>query len=261
MTAAAAAPSAGPRILVLGGSTEGFAAAEALANLGYDVVSSFAGRTRRRRHAAGAERIGGFGGVDGLAAYLAVEDVALVVDALHPFAATMKANAAAACAEVGAPLIHIDRPQWAQDPRDDWRLAPDVATAAAMTPATGGVCFLTIGRQQIDCFEKRTDLDLLIRVIDPPERPFRHPRASFLCARGPFRLDAERALFEERGITCLVTKNSGSAAAEAKLMVARELGLPVVIVDRPPPPGGQAFASVEEAVAAAAALLGDETAW
>lgn len=247
--------SSGPRVLVLGGSTEGFAAAEALVARGYDVVTSFAGRTKRRRDPLGASRVGGFGGVDGLAAYLAVEDIALVVDATHPFASRMKSHASAACAELGTPLIHIDRPQWTRQPGDDWRIVPDPAAAAELAPASEGVCFVTLGRQHVHHFEKRHDLDLLFRVIDPPEQPCRHPRADFIFDRGPFSLEAERVLFEERRVTCLVTKNSGSSAAEAKLAVARERGVPVIIVDRPRPVDGQVFSSVEEAVAAAADML------
>lgn len=243
------------RILVLGGSTEGFAAAEALVADGFHVISSFAGRTATRRRAAGEERVGGFGGVTGLAAFLAVEDIALVVDALHPFAERMKANAGAACADVGVPLIHIERPQWTQEPGDDWRSARDEAEAATLIPSIVGVCFVTIGRQRMHLFERRTDLDLLFRVIDPPDRPLKHPRAQVLCERGPFTLESERALFDERGITCLVTKNSGSPAAEAKILVARERGIPVVMVDRPPSPGGRSFTSVAAAVAAVPDVL------
>jgi precorrin-6A/cobalt-precorrin-6A reductase len=244
-----------PRILVLGGSAEGFAAADALTALGYEVVTSFAGRTNQRRAPAGLARVGGFGGAEGLAVYLAVEDIALVVDATHPFASRIKAHAAAACADVGATLIQVERPAWAPEPGDDWRLAPDVATAATIVPTTDGPCFVTVGRQGLKPFEARTDLELLIRVIDPPETPYAHPRAEFLCDRGPFSLEAERALFERRRIGCVVAKNSGGAAAQAKLIVAREKGVPVVMVERPAPVPGVSYPTVEEAVAAAAAML------
>ncbi|MFC7052912.1 cobalt-precorrin-6A reductase [Hansschlegelia quercus] len=246
-----------PRILVLGGSTEGFAAAEALTAAGYEVISSFAGRTKTRRSAVGEERVGSFGGAKGLGAYLAVENIAAVVDALHPFASKMKANAGIACADTGTPIVHIDRPQWRREPGDDWRIVSDVAAAAAATPATAGVCLLTIGRQHIKAFEKRKDLELLIRVIDPPERPFRHKRATFLAQRGPFALEAERALFAERNVTCLVAKNSGSHAAEAKLIVARERGIPVVIVDRPVAPDSPTVADVDLAVAEVGRMLAE----
>jgi precorrin-6A/cobalt-precorrin-6A reductase len=249
-----------PRILVLGGSTEGFAAAEALSAAGYEVISSFAGRTRTRRSAVGEERVGGFGGAKGLGAYLAVEDIAAVVDALHPFASKMKGNAGAACADTGTPIVHIDRSQWRREPGDDWRIVSDVEAAAAATPATDGVCLLTIGRQHIKAFEKRKDLELLIRVIDPPEKPFRHKRATFLAQRGPFALEAERALFEAHNVTCLVAKNSGSHAAEAKLIVARERGIPVVLVDRPVAPQGPTVADVEQAVAEVRRLLAEAAA-
>lgn len=242
-------PRAAPRVLVLGGSSDGFTAAEALVARGYEVVTSFAGRTETRRAPVGFARVGGFGGVAGLAAYLAVEDIALVVDATHPFAQNIKANAAAAGRETGVPVVHVVRAPWTPQPGDDWRRAPDLATAAAVTPRTAGLCFLTIGRMKIARFAARTDLSFLIRTVDPPSPPFEHPRTLLINDRGPFPLDAERALFAEHAVGCLVTANSGGHAAAAKLTVARENGLPVVIVDRPPVPDGLIVATVDEAVA------------
>ncbi|WP_103119976.1 cobalt-precorrin-6A reductase [Methylopila sp. Yamaguchi] len=247
---------AGPRVLVLGGSSEGFAAAERFSALGCDVTTSFAGRTGVRRQPIGAARVGGFGGAEGLAAYLEAERLALVVDATHPFAARMKANAAAACAATGTPLIHVERPPWRPQAGDDWRMAADVTAAAALAPVTRGPCFVTVGRQEIAPFAARRDLTLLLRVIDPPDAPFDHPAATFLCDRGPFALEAERRLFATRGIASVVSKNSGGAAAAAKLVVARELGLPVVMVERPPRPEGVTTGSVAEAARVAAEMLG-----
>lgn len=238
------------RVLILGGSSEGFEMAERLVARGLDVVTSFAGRTEERREPAGRSRVGGFGGVEGLARYLELEVVAVVVDALHPFAARMKANAAAACAARNIPLVRLERPMWRAGPDDDWRVVPDMEAAARIAPATEGVCFLTIGRQELAPFAARRDLRLLVRVIDLPETPFHHPDATFMRDRGPFDLAAERCLFAEWHVGCLVTKNSGAAASEAKLQVARERGLPVVMVERPQPPDGLAVTGVDAVVQA-----------
>ena len=242
-------------VLILGGSAEGFEIAELLAGRGFDVVTSFAGRTAERREPAGRSRVGGFGGVEGLRSYLETERIAAVVDALHPFAARMKANADAACATSGVPLLRLERPRWVPQKGDDWRPACDMDEAARITPATGGVCLLTIGRQEIAPFAARSDLRLLIRVIDLPTEPFEHQAARFIRDRGPFDLDAERRLFADNDVRCLVTKNSGASASSAKLQVARELGLPVVMVERPAAPAGgpSSAAAVAEAVSAALA--------
>ncbi|MGA0531437.1 cobalt-precorrin-6A reductase [Hansschlegelia sp. KR7-227] len=250
----------GPRVLVLGGSTEGFDAADALVAAGYEVVTSFAGRTATRRTPAGFARVGGFGGASGMAVYLTIEDIAVVVDATHPFANKIKTNAEIACREAGTPLIHIERPPWTPQPGDDWRVVPNLRAAAEAIPGGERPCFLTIGRQEIRHFAGRTDIELVIRTIDPPETPFDHPRASFIFDRGPFEIEAERALFAERRFGSLVTKNSGSDAAAAKLTVARDLGIPVVMVERARRPEGVAVASVDEAAAAVAALLGSAAA-
>ncbi|WP_245479567.1 cobalt-precorrin-6A reductase [Hansschlegelia zhihuaiae] len=248
-------------MLILGGSSDGFAAAEAFLAAGCEVITSFAGRTETRRAPVGFARVGGFGGVSGLAAYLAVEDIALVVDATHPFAAIITRNAAAACAEVGAPLIHVVRPPWTPEPGDDWRVAADLDSAARMVPVTDGPCFLTVGRMKIGPFATRRDVRFLIRTVDPPSPPFDHPDTLLINDRGPFSLDAERALFDEHRIGCLVTANSGGGAAAAKLVAARERGVPVVVVDRPPPPQGRVVATVPEAVAAAEEMIGLSMAW
>lgn len=235
-------------MLILGGSAEGFEIAERLVARGLDVVTSFAGRTEERREPAGRSRVGGFGGAGGLARYLEEEAVSVVVDALHPFAARMKANAAAACGARNVPLVRLERPMWRAGPGDDWRIVVDMEAAARIAPATEGVCFLTIGRQELGPFAARRDLRLLVRVIELPEAPFDHPDATFLRDRGPFDLAAERRLFAEWSVGCLVTKNSGAAASEAKLQVAREMGLPVVMVERPRPPGGSAVVGVDAVV-------------
>ena len=246
-----------PRVLILGGSSDGFEAAELFVKQGYDVVTSFAGRTETRRTPAGRARVGGFGGVTGLAAYLAVEDVSLVVDATHPFASRMKENAAKACREVDARLIHVLRAPWRPRDGDDWRFAPDIEAAAALTPRTQGPCFLTVGRMKLAAFAKRRDLSFVIRTVEPPEPPFDHPNSVIFNDRGPFSLINERALFEEHGFGCVVTANSGGGAASPKLDIAREKALPVVLVDRPAPPTGHVVESVAEALEDARKLIGD----
>lgn len=246
-----------PRVLILGGSSDGFHAAELFVGRGYDVMTSFAGRTETRRAPAGLARVGGFGGITGLAAYVAVENFALVVDATHPFASRMKQNAAQACREAGAHLVHVVRAPWRPEAGDDWRLAPDVEKAAALTPRTAGPCFLTVGRMKMAPFAKRRDLTFVVRTVERAEPDFDHPRATFITDRGPFSLEGERALFDQHGFGCVVTANSGGGAASAKLQVARERGVPVVVVDRPPPPPGVVVESPAEALDAALKLIGD----
>ncbi|MFD1333413.1 cobalt-precorrin-6A reductase [Methylopila musalis] len=236
-----------PAALVLGGSSEGFAVAALLHAHGFDVTTSFAGRTERRRAPQGRVRVGGFGGVEGLAVHLAAERPLCVIDATHPFAARMKANAAEACRRTATPLIHVERPAWTPQPGDDWRPAADVAEAAALIPATEGPCLITVGRQELGPFAARRDVSLLLRMIDPLETPFPHPSATVILDRGPFDLDAERRLFDAHGVASVVAKNSGGAAARAKLDAARERGLPVVMIERPPLTLGCAAPSPEAA--------------
>lgn len=246
-----------PRVLVLGGSADGFAVAEAFAGAGYEVVTSFAGATETRRAPVGLFRVGGFGGIAGLAAYLAVENIDLLVDATHPYAKQIKTHATAAAREVGTPLIHLVRAAWEAQPGDDWRFAPDLETAAEITPITYGPCFLTVGRTKMAPFAARKDLRFLIRTVDPPSLPFDHPCSLIIHGRGPFTLDDERALFDKHGVGALVTANSGGAAAAAKLQVARENGVPVVLVERPPLPDGLVVRTAAEALSAGRDMVGE----
>jgi precorrin-6A/cobalt-precorrin-6A reductase len=223
-------------VLLLGGTGEARELAGALAGEpGISVVSSLAGRVADPALPAGRVRIGGFGGAAGLADWLAEHRVDAVVDATHPFAATMTRHAADAAAAGGVPLVHLRRPGWTAGPADRWIRVPDLAAAAGALAALGERVLLTIGRQGVAAFADVADRWFLIRAIDPPDGP-RPPRHELLLARGPFGLAAERALLADRRIDVLVTKDSGGDATAAKLTAARERGLPVVVVDRPAPP-------------------------
>ena len=237
------------RLLILGGSSEGFALAEELAGEpGLETITSFAGRTKTRRTAPGSFRVGGFGGPEGLADYLAAKNIDALIDATHPFADRIKANAGLAAARTHTPLLHILRPAWQPVPGDDWREAADMEAAARMVPEDAGLVLLTVGRTELAPFAARPAIRFLARIIDPPEDRAALANMELLLDRGPFALEDERALFRERQIGCLVSKNSGGEAAAAKLTAARELGLPVIMVARPAPPPGAKVGSVAEAL-------------
>ncbi|MFD7586905.1 cobalt-precorrin-6A reductase [Kitasatospora sp. NPDC059811] len=225
-------------VLILGGTTEGRALAAALVELpSLRVTSSLAGRVAQPRLPAGEVRIGGFGGPDGLADWLRGERVDAVIDATHPFAAGMSRNAALAAAAADVPLLALRRPGWAPVPGDRWHHAPSLAAAAELLPGLGRRVFLTTGRQGIATFAHLDHLHFLARSVDPPEPPL-PSTLEVLLDRGPFTLDGERALLREHRIDVVVTKDSGGAATAPKLTAARELGLPVVVVERPPLPDG-----------------------
>jgi precorrin-6A/cobalt-precorrin-6A reductase len=236
-------------VLVLGGTSEARALARQLdGRPAVRVVSSLAGRVSRPALPAGEVRVGGFGGADGLAAWAGAEGVGAVVDATHPFAQTISANAAAACARAGLPLLRLARPAWTARPGDDWRPADSLQEAAALLPGLGSRVFLTTGRQGLSVFAPIEELWFLIRCVDPPSGAM-PARREVLLARGPYERAAERALMQRFGVDVLVTKNSGGPLTEGKLDAARDLGLPVVMVARPAPvPGVASVADVGGAV-------------
>lgn len=235
------------RLLLLGGTAEARELAARLASEpGLSVVSSLAGRVRDPTLPAGEVRVGGFGGVAGLAGWLQDERVGLVVDATHPYAATMQANAAAACGRLGLPRLRLARPGWRERDGDRWRWVGSLDEAAAALPSLGSRVFLTTGRQGLASFAGLERLWFLIRCVDPPSGPL-PPRWEVLLARGPYDREQERALMERFAVEVLVTKDSGGTLTAGKLAAARDLGLPVVVVRRPPPPPGPSVTTVEEA--------------
>ena len=233
-------------VLILGGTAEARALAAALVDAGAHVVSSLAGRVRDPALPPGEVRIGGFGGIDGLVAWITEHDAAAVVDATHPFASTMTAHAVSASASVGVPLVVLRRPGWPPDP--EWMWADSLPAAAALLPSLGKRVFLTTGRTSLAAFAD-LDLEFLVRCVDPPSGPMPR-RVHVLLSRGPFTVDRERSLMREHGVDVLVTKDSGGPLTSAKLAAAREEGVTVLVVRRPPLPAGvEAVDTVEAALA------------
>jgi precorrin-6A/cobalt-precorrin-6A reductase len=243
------------RVLVLGGTAEGRRLAGELAGAGLEVVSSLAGRLRAPALPPGEVRVGGFGGPDELARWLRAEGVAAVVDATHPFAARITANAALAAEAAGVPLLVVRRPGWTAEAGDRWVRVRTLRAAAESLAGLGGRVLLTTGRQGLAAFAGCGEW-FLVRVVEPPEGPL-PARSLVVTARGPFALADELALLREHAIDVVVTKDSGGDATSAKLEAARRLGLPVVVVDRPPlPPGVAAVPTVDAAVRWAAVTAG-----
>jgi precorrin-6A/cobalt-precorrin-6A reductase len=219
-------------VLLLGGTGEARELAALLdGRAGLRVISSLAGRVADPALPAGEVRIGGFGGVAGLASWLHDHQVSAVVDATHPFAETISANAVAACATAGTPLLSLVREPWTAGPGDQWHEVSSLPAAAGLLAALGSRVFLTTGRQGLATFADLDEPWFLIRCVDPPAGPL-PARHQVILARGPYDAAAERDLMREHRIDVLVTKNSGGPLTAGKLAAARELGIAVVMVSR-----------------------------
>ncbi|QHO78027.1 cobalt-precorrin-6A reductase [Bradyrhizobium sp. CCBAU 051011] len=232
--------------LILGGTSDANLLADAVARAGCDAIYSYGGRTRAPVNQPLPTRIGGFGGVNGLAEFIRREEITHLVDATHPFAAEMSRNAVAACEMTGTPLIALERAPWAKGTGDTWIEAADISSATAALPNNRARVFLAIGRQHIAPFSARPQHAYTLRFVDPPDGPLPFPDVDVIVSRGPFTLAGELEMMRARGIEWVVARNSGGAGARAKIDAARELGLPVVMLKRPELPDRPRVESVAE---------------
>jgi precorrin-6A/cobalt-precorrin-6A reductase len=240
-----------PHLLILGGTGEGAAlaaAVEAQFGAALRITTSLAGRTPSPSPLPCRLRIGGFGGAAAMAAYLVVERVRLVVDATHPFAVRISAEAAKACRAAAVPLLTIDRPPWRRHRDDRWIEVGDLSVAAMALSDLGRRVFLTVGGRGLKAFAGLAQHHFLLRLVAAPAAPPPLPSYALLLARGPFTLADERRILAEHAIEVLVAKASGGSATEAKLVAARERRLPVVMVRRPEKPAGERVDGIAEAI-------------
>ncbi|WP_060493410.1 cobalt-precorrin-6A reductase [Pseudomonas sp. NBRC 111140] len=233
------------RILLLGGVTEALAIAR---RLGPQHVYSLAGIGRVPQDLQCQVRVGGFGGAEGLANYLREAGITLLVDATHPYAAQISRNAASAARSAGVTCWALRRPAWQAQAGDDWREVEDWAgLSEALKPFRRPL--FTLGREPLQHLgEIPPEQFWTLRALEACPG---NERCEVIGARGPFHIEDERALFLRRSIDVLISKNSGSVATEPKLEVARELGVPVLVLKRPALPDvDRAFESPSDLAAA-----------
>ena len=235
------------KILILGGTADARELAGRLTALGHDVTTSLAGRTRQPAMPAGQLRVGKFGGIPGLMGYLRAAGIQRLVDATHPYAGLISVNAVAAAQATGVPLVRYMRPAWEEPPGASWVHVPTIAAAAAALPPNAHA-LITTGHEGLEHFVERDDCRLAARLIEPPAIDM--GQVTWLQDAPPYSIESERSLFDRYGFTHLVTKNSGGGATRAKLDVARERGVTVVMVARPVYGPAREVGTVEDAVAA-----------
>ncbi|MER2534632.1 MAG: cobalt-precorrin-6A reductase [Rhizobiaceae bacterium] len=240
------------KILILGGTTEARRLAALLAQWrGRDIVLSLAGRTENPVAQPVPVRIGGFGGAEGLATYLESEGIALLVDATHPYAARISANAAQAARLAGVPMLALRRPGWVPVEGDRWTDVADVADAVRALGAASRRVFLALGRNEVKGFEAARQHAYVVRSVDPIRPPLGLPDVTYLIGRGPFAEAGELDLLRREKIEAIVCKNSGGTATYGKLAAARRLGIPVFMLKRPALPDVPGAETVEVVAAMA----------
>ena len=233
-------------LLILGGSGEGRALSKALS--GRDAILSLAGATRMPLAQGVPVVSGGFGGENGFRAFVGERGITAVLDATHPFAHRITARSARVCAELGIPYLQLSRPPWVPEAGDNWIDIDQEEEAAALIPDRATV-FLGTGRGTLERFANLQGRQVICRQIDPPTGPFPFEGGSFLIGRPPFSIEDEERLFRDLGVDVLIVKNAGGEPSRTKLVAARHLGIPVIMIRRPPQGNWDCVHTVEEALA------------
>jgi precorrin-6A/cobalt-precorrin-6A reductase len=231
------------KILILGGTAEARVIASLLIKDGHDVTTSLAGVTSKPLLPEGKLRVGGFGGAEGLRAYVSQEKIEVLLDATHPFAAIISANAFASVENSKTMLLRFERPAWQPINGDNWISVANLADAAAQLPPHAKV-FLTTGRKELSPFLRRQDITGVIRTVEPPADKL-PPGWRVILDRPPHSLEKELALFRHENFSHVVSKNAGSDSTRAKFDAARNLRLPVIMIERPMKPACETFANIE----------------
>jgi precorrin-6A/cobalt-precorrin-6A reductase len=237
-------------ILILGGTGEARTLADKLVET-YPktrIITSLAGRTSSPRLPGGEIREGGFGGADGLATYLINENVDLMIDATHPYAAQISAHAADAVRQTGVPPLALVRAPWSEQPGDRWIRVPDMAAAVQEISRKSDVCLITTGVKDLEAFASIVTTKLFVRLIEQPAGALPLPDAEVVIGKPPYKLDEERALMQLLGIDLLVTKNAGGDGTRGKIDAARDLGIEVIMIDRPAMPDVETVGTVDAAL-------------
>jgi precorrin-6A/cobalt-precorrin-6A reductase len=230
------------KILILGGTSEARDIAATLIDGGFDVTTSLAGVTTNPLLPSGKTRSGGFGGAVGLRDYFTDENVDVLIDATHPYAAIISQNAFEAVKNTHIELLRFERPAWTPVSGDVWIDVASLSQAATQLPENA-CAFITTGRKDLTPFLARADISGVIRTVEPPTEVM-PPHWRVILDRPPHALQNELALFEKERFTHIVTKNAGSSSTRAKLDAARFLGLPVVMVQRPLKPPCETFSEI-----------------
>lgn len=220
--------------------------ARTLADRDVDAVFSYAGRVASPKAQPLPTRVGGFGGVAGLVQYLQEHNITHVVDATHPFAAQMSWNAFEACQQAGTELMALTRPAWQAQAGDRWTHVADIDGAVAALTGDPKRVLLALGKLNVPAFAVQPQHHYVLRLVDQPETRPALPNHTVVVARGPFDVAGDRVLMQEHGIAQVVCKNAGGVGAEAKLIAARELGIPVIMIDRPNLPTRPEVATVDK---------------
>ncbi len=232
------------RILILGGTGEARRLAPMLMDAGYSVVTSLAGVTSDPNLPQGEVRTGGFGGVEGLVEYIKAENIVAIVDATHPFAEQITRHGFEAAKQTNISYVRMERRPWKPLARERWRLVPDVDAAVKALRKDARV-FVTIGRKDLAKFAEREDLSVMARSIELPEMELPE-NWRFILGRPPFSVYDEVELMRQNKINVLVTKNAGGKAVSAKLQAARELGIEIIMIERPDIPEIRKVRSVDQ---------------
>ncbi|AXI54648.1 Precorrin-6A reductase (plasmid) [Pseudoseohaeicola sp. NH-UV-7] len=235
-------------LLLLAGASEARGIADALRSCDQmRVTASLHFAERTAGPLAVPTRIGGFGGGNRFAAFLAENRITAVLDATHPFAAEITQRSRRICRDLNLPYAQVLRPEWQAVKGDIWHDVGDETEAAQIIPPEARV-FTTTGRATIEKFAGLRAQHLFVRQLRDGAQPRPVDRMTYVRGVGPFSVTDEIALFQKLNITWLVARNAGGVINYTKIEAARALGIDVAMIRRPSQSGASELQTVTDAL-------------
>ena len=173
-------------------------------------------------------------------------NVRLLIDASHPYAAIVTATAQDAAKAEGIPFVRFERKEVPLPDYDKLHIVVDEVEAAnlagKLAKENNKHVYLTTGSKTMHIFAKSDalqDCEVWTRILPTAEvlqmmEDLNVSPKRIVAVQGPFSYDMNRIMFHDTQASVVVMKNSGLVGgADTKLQAAMDLGIHVIVIDRP----------------------------
>ena len=221
------------KILIIGGTQEGNKLANYFKEHNLEYIISYAGVVEEVYKKKFKKRVGGFGGKIGIFNFIKQNKITHVIDASHPFSQKISLNTYNVCKSYNIPIITYTRKPWFERKNDNWIKVGDFNESADYLKGEAKNVFLAIGKKNLQVFKKYPQHCYLLRVINNQDINNLFPNQKCIAYNSKLNVEEEIKILKKYKIEVIVSKNSGGNLAYNKIIAARKLKIPVVIISRP----------------------------